>query len=570
MKSTLLASEIWPEGPPRNAWHSFDATPWLHPWLTQANLRALREASKQWREEARNIAARAADVPRRFAFVGNMANNLYLRAKPLAQAGAMIEVFGLYADDSPMSDARWEEYDDVLPDGASYLRDDNSFLAGIETAVPFSRFNASGRWMTMRDQDLPARLRADFRRWPGYFCNLPAIERLQTFDAVLATQHPFIGYLSGKPYIATQTGGDIWFEAARDDALGRLQRTAFAQAACVLVSNPWTCAHARRYGLTNLIFLPLILDEQDYSPGPPAFRDKWRAESGGDFFVLSTARADDHYKGSQIGLRGFAEFARKSPGARLVVATWGKNIEQLKSAAGQLGIADRLLFERVAGKRRVVKYLRSADCLLDQLVIGYYGATALEGAACGVPVIMRCNHAQYDALCENGAPPFLDAASVSEVTNALDLVSGADAERRQGLADTHRRWFLANHSGQRWAEDYRTLLDAVALGHRFSFAKSPLNAPLSAVEQLYHAEQLAAAPEFPNYEISRDELEIRDQIRELKGELIARLDEIQPQIGKIFMRLKEIEEYYNKMRQAFASAAQAISKLGRWINGRAA
>ena len=110
---------------------------------------------------------------------------------------------------------------------------------------------------------------------------------------------------------------------------------------------------------------------------------------GGDFFVLSTARADDVYKGSKIGISGFAEFSRTAPGARLVFVSWGRDIGGLKETAQRLGILDRVIFVPVSGKRRLVEYLRSADCLLDQFVVGYYGATALEAAACGTPVIMR-------------------------------------------------------------------------------------------------------------------------------------------------------------------------------------
>ena len=223
------AGVVWPSWPPRNAWHSFDATPWLHPWLTRTNLREMREASAVWREEARRVVERVDRIPNHFAFVGNMANGMYLRAKALAHTSARIELFGLYGDDSVMSDARWEEYDGILPEGVSYLRDDNSFLDGVQAFVPFSRFDVTGKWGMMRERDVPPYARvADFRRWPGYFSNIPAFERLQAFDAVLGTQNAFIAYLSGRPYAATPTGGDIWLEASRDDALGRLQRTAFS------------------------------------------------------------------------------------------------------------------------------------------------------------------------------------------------------------------------------------------------------------------------------------------------------------------------------------------------------
>ena len=489
--------ELWPHGPPRAAWHSFDATPWLHPWMTHSNLRAMREFSASLREEAKEVVERAEQVPNRFAFVGNIANAMYMRAVPIARTGAHIEVFGLNSDHDVFSDPRWEEYDGALPDGQSFLRPDELVLAAVSPRVPFSRFDISS---IPRECDLPEYVRPmDYRRWSAFFGHIPAFERLQGYDAILTTQAPYYAYLANKPYAAAPMGGDIWLEASRDDLLGRLQRASFEHANCVLVNNPWIFAHARRFGLKNCLYLPLIIDEQTYSPGHGREREHWEKISGGNFFVFSSARADDYYKASQVGLRGFAEFARKVPGARLVFAAWGTDIDRLRSIASQLGIAERLTFVPLSGKRRLIDYLRSADCLLDQFRVGYFGATGLEAAACGLPVVIRLEHAQYDALCEVSAPPFLNAATSAEVVDALELLA-RDPDRRHEIAAEHRAWFLNNQSGQLWAKDYYFILAALALGHKFSFDESPLADELSPTEQLYHLEQLEAAPTFPKYE----------------------------------------------------------------------
>ena len=223
-------------------------------------------------------------------------------------------------------------------------------------------------------------------------------------------------------------------------------------------------------------------------------------EERGDFFVIITARADDYYKGTFLGLRGFAEFCQRVPGARLIVTTWGNDIALAKEVVAKLGILDRTLFVPVAGKRKLIDYLRSADCIVDQFRVGYFGSTALEAAACGVPVIMRFEHAQYDSLCETGAPPFLNAASSNEVADALEMLASSPSRRAEN-SDANRRWFLDNFSGARWWPELKAVLGALALGHRFSFAGSPLNAQLSPVECLYHAEQRLRAPPFPQYEV---------------------------------------------------------------------
>jgi glycosyltransferase involved in cell wall biosynthesis len=298
--------------------------------------------------------------------------------------------------------------------------------------------------------------------------------------------------------MVAQMGGDIWYEAARDDELGRLQRHSFGSARCYLASNPWAYAHARRYGMRHLAYVPQIIDEDVYSPGPSEFREQWRQQTGGTFFVLSTGRADDFFKGMRVGLNGFAQFSRNVPGARLLMLGWGNDLEAHLEALRALGIADKVLVLPLSGKKRLIKYLRAADCLLDQFVIGYFGATALEAMGCGLPIVMRLEQSHYDALCETGAPPVYNADTPEKVSAALDSLASSKEERSRA-SEAHRVWLVANHGGKRWSGEYQDLLTAIALGHEFDFSRSPLAEPLSDEEIRYHREELAHAPVFPNY-----------------------------------------------------------------------
>ena len=115
------------------------------------------------------------------------------------------------------------------------------------------------------------------------------------------------------------------------------------------MSNPWSFAHARRYGMRHLIYVPFILDQDTYCPGEPKMREQWKSQSGGKFFVLSTARVDEFYKGSSIGFEGFAAFSRQHPEARLVQMGWGADLAGMQQKLAGLGIADRTILLRPAG-----------------------------------------------------------------------------------------------------------------------------------------------------------------------------------------------------------------------------
>lgn len=487
---------------PCDAWLSWDRHPWRHPWLTFKNLRAMREFSMTIWEQAKSVRRMPCWPPYRkfrYGFVGNIANNLYMRAVPLRKAGLDISIFLHPHDKYVMSQPGWEEFDGDLPDGVT----DVAELAGRGIELPqvqeVHEHPMISDWHLRKPNEFPGFVSTkDLSEWRSYLCNLPTLEGLQEMDAMLTTQTPYLAYLAHRPYLVTQVGGDLWYDCSRGDLLGRLQRTAFFSAQAFLVSNPWSFAHARRFGMRHLVYLPLILDEEVYCPGTSAYREQWKGCTNGSFFVLSTARMDNFYKGSDIAMKGFAAFSRQVPGARLVLMGWGEDRETCLTWLKAYGVADKVIQLPIAGKKRLIQYLRAADCLLDQFVLGYYGATGLEAMACGLPVVMRLERAQYDGMCLTGAPPVFNASAPEEICAALLKLEG-DPQEREAIASAHREWFLANQGSVRWKGVYSDMLLATAVGHTFDFSKSPLAAPLSGEERAYHAEELANAPVFPNY-----------------------------------------------------------------------
>jgi glycosyltransferase involved in cell wall biosynthesis len=476
-------------------WHSFDRKPWQHPWLTPRNLSALREFSKKIREEAACVAAEVVSTKMRFAFVGNLANSSYQRIRALQEIHVSASLFLHPGDDYPMSQPEWEEYDGVLPEGIGSI--EQLKATGVDLPPIADVYKIPPTNVDLANLPKFGRV-CDFIRWPQYFGFLPLLRELNRFSALYTVQVPYLAYLSGRPYVATHMGGDIWFDCSRGDELGSLQRQAFLKASAITVSNPWSPAFARRYGLKNMITLPMILDPKAYCPGEPTWREDWISRVGGNFFVLSTARLDDHYKGSNLALEGFARFAKVRPGARLILLGWGSDLSKHKDKLMAMGIANRVLFLPPSGKKRLIQYLRSADCLLDQFVIGYFGLTALEAMSVGLPVIMRLEAKQYDDFLDAGSPPVLNANTIDEVAEALDRLA-ASFEFRNDIVGKTLNWFQQGASPHVWAKSYLDLLIATAAGHKFDYRDSPLGAPLSREEREYHLQELNMAPRFPSY-----------------------------------------------------------------------
>ncbi len=424
-----------------------------------------------------------------------MANVNYTRAAPLRKRGIDVDLILHPNDNFIFAQPGWEDFDGSIEElgaePAAMLADRGLppwvFLHGLDSNW---RENI-GRYKTATPEQILV--------WPQYMPFLPTFEALSKYDALLISQFPYLGMLSGRPYLFGQIGGEIWFEAARNDEIGIITRRSIEKAYAILVSNPITLAHARRYGMQNLLYVPWSLDEEIYQPADAqATREEWQQAVGGDFFVLTSMRIDKQWKGVHHALDGFAKFAAKMPGARLVLLGWGDDLEAAKATLAMRNIADRVLTLPIVGKRRLLKYLQAADVVIEQFVLGYYGGSGLEAMACGKPVIMRLERDQYDALVEVGAPPIIGAENGSDVEQQLNRLY-CDSSLAHDIGQRTREWFLAAQSARRWSDTYRVLLKAMAAGIPLSIETSPLRAPLSEKELEYHATQLAGAPPFPHY-----------------------------------------------------------------------
>ena len=180
------------------------------------------------------------------------------------------------------------------------------------------------------------------------------------------------------------------------------------------------------------------------------------------------------------------------------MAGWGADKAQAMELLQSLGISEKTIVLPVAGKRRLVQYLRSANCLIDQLSLGYYGASALEAMACGVPTIMKLNKAQYDAFLPEGCPPVRQAQTEDEVFDQLrDLFHNPRGAAVTG--ERLRAWFLETHSNGKWGKLYEAILWGTAHGLLPPFSDSPLGEALSSAEVEYHRVELEKAPQFPSY-----------------------------------------------------------------------
>jgi glycosyltransferase involved in cell wall biosynthesis len=265
------------------------------------------------------------------------------------------------------------------------------------------------------------------------------------------------------PYVAFEHGTmrGLPFE---NTSRGRLLALGYRQAAKVIITNPDVVAQARRLGVENYVFVPHPLDEEKYRPGPSKLRADLEAE-GVDLVLLCPSRHDWDVKGSDRILRAFAELVRTDrPKALLLLNEWGAEVERSRTLVRELGVGRNVRWLRPLPKLRLIDAYRAADVVLDQFLIGTFGAVAPEAMACGTPVVMAFD-SEIHKWCFSELPPVVDARTPEQIYSALRRLAEDEAERAR-LGQLGRQWIERHHGWRLVAERQIKIYEEVLEGTR--------------------------------------------------------------------------------------------------------
>jgi len=442
--------------------NSLDFSPWEHPFLTHNNIRRFREYSEEtWQFAFKYLEQH--NEPLRIAFMVNMAQNMYKWAR-LAQDYKANAVLYLHPQDTTaLSLPEWEEFDGEwrnIFDGENFLR----AHPDIRVEVPhyqikmesgdfierYLKFIAGDRkpLLQMLPHTQCARYEVLFA-YQGFYSYLDWAKELENYDVLYVASVPIAAYASGRPYCAFSVGGDLMIDSGRGDDYGSIMSLSFNAARFLMVSNPHSLGHSRRLGLTNGVYLPYPMDDSRYSPGQGKARQEWDEKYGKGIYVLMTARIDTKYKGQDNNfIKTLLDAAKERPQLRFVFLSWGNDVSEFQKTLLKSGMQDHFIFLSPVGKKKLIDYYRSCDIVLDQLVFGYYGATALEAASVGKPIIMKLRTDHYAPLYNGDVMPVFNASSAEEMKR--HLLALADSETlRQERGTQMRDWLVRNHGEER-------------------------------------------------------------------------------------------------------------------------
>ena len=199
--------------------------------------------------------------------------------------------------------------------------------------------------------------------------------------------------------------------------------------------------------------MPMVhaVDERDYDrvdKNTERLHDRF----GTKYVFLCTLRHDWEIKGIDVYLRALPFLSQALNGIfKLLLVNWGSQVDDSKRLISENGVDHLVHWLEPIPRQRLIRLQKSVDVLFDQIALPHFGATAPEGIAAGVPVLMSYEP-QSTAWIVSDPAPILTVRTPEDVVR--QTLVALDPEWRNAYTDRARNWFMAQHSRKRVVSDH--------------------------------------------------------------------------------------------------------------------
>lgn len=260
--------------------------------------------------------------------------------------------------------------------------------------------------------------------------------RPDLLHAHYATSYGILGALSGfHPLIISVWGSDV-FSFPRRSFLHRiLLKWILAKADRLCSTSKAMVEETKRYARPgqNIDLTPFGVDTRRFAPaacGESRFRC-----SGGEV-LFGVAKSLHPIYGLDLLLKAFARVEKAGPGrARLRIAGDGPEKPALEALARELEIADRVEWTGALANAQVADFYRSLDVVVVPSRQESFGVTAVEGLACGKPVIASRVGGLPEIVSDHRSGLLVAPENVAELAAAMEtLINDPGLRTRMGRA----------------------------------------------------------------------------------------------------------------------------------------
>jgi len=269
----------------------------------------------------------------------------------------------------------------------------------------------------------------------------------------------------GKP-IVMKFGGSGVIPLMRSSRAGRVELDWLRRwAARLMVLNDAMIEEgiADGFAREQFTWMPNPVDVSEFRPAQPGETAAWREQHRIPLQACVTVYVGrlSSEKGLPGLVRGFAQAARRSPDAILVLVGDGAQRGELEALAGQLGLGpDQIRFIGRVNITEVPYWLRSSDIFALTSPSEGFSCALLEAMTAGLASLVGdipANRQLIDPGIHGLTVPFGDESSIGEALLRLS----ADPEARQRMGEAARNRVVQNYSTSRVMERYETLLSEV-------------------------------------------------------------------------------------------------------------
>jgi hypothetical protein len=163
--------------------------------------------------------------------------------------------------------------------------------------------------------------------------------------------------------------------------------------------------------------------------------------------LLMYSRYSDRWKGTGLFIEAFTNVAKRWPERFfLITSGWGEDHGKYMDAISSDPVLRKCLYcmDGAVSKGYLRKLLNSVDVVVDQFLLGWYGSTFVEAAACGRMVLINLDRQRWGEYVDMEFPPVRDCSSVEKIEMMLgELAKGKVDPRQEGTE--FEQWIRRNH-----------------------------------------------------------------------------------------------------------------------------
>jgi phosphatidyl-myo-inositol dimannoside synthase len=260
------------------------------------------------------------------------------------------------------------------------------------------------------------------------------------------------------PRYAIQLHGiEIWRHLSRD------RRRVLENATFLVANSAFTAAKAQEFlpahSRIRIVLLgiePVVL----VGPADPAV-----LAGAGENYALIVGRTSglDRYKGHDELLAVWPEVRRRLPGARLVVAGSGSDLERLRAVAAAQGVSEAVSFTGQTDPATLGElYRRAAVFAMPSLLEGF-GLVFAEAMAAGKPCIALRGTAPAEIIVDGETGHLVPEGDPEALTAALvDLLGNPDRARIMG--GLGRRRYEREYTARAFERRFQPVVDELVGG----------------------------------------------------------------------------------------------------------